>query len=211
MTQLFNEKVKKYGPRFMKDLDLTKEQVSGMFGNFYAETGGFKLLQEQKPLVKGSRGGYGWAQWTGPRRKAYENWAKTNNLDVSDDETNYKYIVYELKGGPESEALRLLKLTKTPKAAAETFCAKYERPGIPHMDVRVQWAERANELLSAPTPKTTAGAGAAAGAAVAVGVGHAAGLGWMEILGLAILLVTFVGGLTYLIHKGSEQVYVDQH
>lgn len=35
------------------------------------ERGGFTLLQEQKPTVAGSKGSFGWYQWTGPRRRAY--------------------------------------------------------------------------------------------------------------------------------------------
>jgi tail lysozyme len=52
-----------------QDFGLTREQAAGLVGNFGAETGGFAKLQEVKPLVPGSRGGWGWAQWTGPRRR----------------------------------------------------------------------------------------------------------------------------------------------
>lgn len=143
---LYEEKVRKYGPKFKLALGITDEQVSGIFGNFAVETGYFKLLQEVNPVVKGSRGGYGWAQWTGPRRVAYEQWCAENKYDPSADDTNYAYVVWELKN-TETKALRMLKLTKTPKSAAETFCAHYERPGIPHIDKRIKAAEEAFKIM----------------------------------------------------------------
>lgn len=144
---IYENKVREFGPRYMKDLDLTKEQVAGIFGNFYAETGGFTLMQEVKPLVPGSRGGYGWAQWTGPRRRQYEDWCKRNERNPADDLSNYEFSVYELTHS-EKKALERLRQTKTPKEAAESFCKNYERPGIPHMNTRYKGAEIAYEVLS---------------------------------------------------------------
>lgn len=151
---IYEQKVKKYGPRFMRDLGLTKEQVAGIFGNFYAETGGFKLLQEQNPLVKGSRGGWGWAQWTGPRRRAFEKWADNNGLDRASDEANYQYVIVELRG-PEANALTHLRTAKTAEQAAEIFCNKFERPGIPHMDTRKRGAVLALKMLNDPIVSKT--------------------------------------------------------
>lgn len=55
-----------------RDLGLTSYQAAGIVGNFSVETGGFRHQQELNPTVAGSRGGYGMAQWTGPRRRALE-------------------------------------------------------------------------------------------------------------------------------------------
>lgn len=169
----YEQKVKKYGPRFMKDLGLTKEQVAGIFGNFAVETGYFTLMQEVKPLVKGSKGGWGWAQWTGPRRRAFEKWADGRGLDRAADETNYAYVVYELNGGPESKALIALRKCTTAKSAAEIFCAKYERPGIPHLDKRIKAAEQALKILNQPIVSKVeeaviVGTGATAGSATQI-------------------------------------------
>lgn len=62
--------------------------AAAIIGNAGHESGGFKDLQEKKPLVKGSRGGYGIMQWTGPRRREYEDYCDRNNLDPSDMESN---------------------------------------------------------------------------------------------------------------------------
>lgn len=145
---LFEDKCKKYVPRLMKDLNITREQACGIFGNLGTETGGFKHLQELNPTVAGSRGGYGWMQWTGPRRKAYEAWAKKNGLNIADDETNYKYLVYETLN-VENKSLVQLRKTTTVEAAAETFCLLNLRPGVTHMASRKAYAARAYEATKA--------------------------------------------------------------
>jgi Phage tail lysozyme len=55
-----------------KDFDLAEHQVVDILGNLGEECNGFTAMQEEKPLVPGSRGGYGWAQWTGSRRVKFE-------------------------------------------------------------------------------------------------------------------------------------------
>jgi hypothetical protein len=63
-------------PRIMhdpvRDLSLTTVQAAGILGNIGHECAGFTLLQEQKP-IRGGRGGWGWCQWTGPRRTISRN------------------------------------------------------------------------------------------------------------------------------------------
>ncbi|XKM41271.1 phage tail tip lysozyme [Rhizobium ruizarguesonis] len=60
-------------PRLVSDLSrdfqLSPEQAAGVVGQLGQESAGFGTMQEVNPLVPGSRGGYGYAQWTGPRRK----------------------------------------------------------------------------------------------------------------------------------------------
>src|SRR5688572_31564347 len=85
---IFEDKVRKYNDRLKHDFQINDTQACGIWGNLGTETGGFTALQEKNPVVKGSRGGYGWMQWTGPRRKKYELWAKEKGLNVADDETN---------------------------------------------------------------------------------------------------------------------------
>lgn len=130
----------------MSDLDITLEQASGIFGNIGHETGGFKYMQEISPAIPGSKGGYGWMQWTGPRRRAFETWCKANNLKPFEDEANYRYLVHETKT-EEANSLRLLKLTKTVEAATETFMLKNLRPGIKHLNSRYRWARLACDTV----------------------------------------------------------------
>lgn len=111
-------------------------------GNAGHESGGFKQLQELKPLVKGSKGGYGIMQWTGPRRRAYEAYCRRNGLDPADMMTNYKFLFVEFKG-PEGKVLPKLKAAKTLDEKVEVFCLGFLRPGVVHMASRKQWARRA--------------------------------------------------------------------
>ncbi len=173
---LFTTKVIKYSPRLQKDLTLKKFQADGIWGNIGTETGGFKALQEIKPTVAGSRGGYGWKQWTGPRRRAYEAWCKQNNLNPADDESNYRYLVWEGLNS-ESYAISKLRQTKTLEEATEVYMKLDLRPGIPHLENRIKWAREAfnatpsttTTVIKSPIGKTIGGvvAGTGAGAAVA--------------------------------------------
>lgn len=141
-TDLFAAKVMVWGPRLAKDLGLTDIQACGPFGNFGRETGGFRLLQEVAPTVKGSRGGWGWAQWTGPRRRAFEAWAKANKFGLATDEANYGFLLHELKTN-YAAALSALKRTKTIEEAVRVFEVHYEGAGVKAMAERVRWAKAA--------------------------------------------------------------------
>lgn len=80
------------------DLQLSQEQAAGLVGNLGYESIGFTTLQEIKPLVEGSAGGFGWAQWTGPRRRKFEAWTRESGLALSSDEANYGFLLHELTG-----------------------------------------------------------------------------------------------------------------
>ena len=137
------------GRRLMEDLQrdfkLTPEQAAGFVGNLDHETGNFKFMQELKPVVEGSRGGYGFAQWTGPRRKAFESWAEENKLEPSSYEANYGFLKYELENTSEGKVLDRLASAKSADEAAEVVSKEFLRPGKPHLDSR---KGRANRYLS---------------------------------------------------------------
>lgn len=163
MTTLFASKVATFGPRFAADLGLELHQVAGMFGNFGVETGGFKHDQELRPMVPGSKGGRGWAQWTGygksGRRGPFEAWCKANGLKPATDEASYGYVVHELRGS-EVGALTALRRCTTVDGATESFMRRYERPGIPHLPQRKAYGREALAILTggkaerpAPAPK----------------------------------------------------------
>jgi hypothetical protein len=123
-----------------KDFGLTPGAAAGFAGNLAHESGNFKTLQEINPTVKGSRGGFGWAQWTGPRRRAFEAYAKTNGLDPSSPEANYGFLKHELTSTPESAVLSKLQGVDDPARAAQIVSKNYLRPGVPHMDSRINYA-----------------------------------------------------------------------
>lgn len=111
-------------------------------GNGGHESGGFTAFQEKAPTVKGSRGGYGWFQWTGPRRRKYEAWCKANSLDPKEDEANIRYVILELKG-PEKGAVRATAKAVGLDAKVEAFERAFERAGVKHYPSRKQWAKTA--------------------------------------------------------------------
>lgn len=136
-----------YGVRAQNDLGYTRNKVAGLFGNGDVESQGFNTLQEISPIVAGSAGGYGWMQWTGPRRRAYLAWASALGLDPAADETNYRYMVHELLTIETAAHRAILACADTPEAAAAVVCTKYLRPGIPHLDRRIASAKAAAALI----------------------------------------------------------------
>jgi hypothetical protein len=143
------------GRRLMSDLQrdfgLTKVQAAGVVGNLDHESAGFRSLQEINPLVKGSRGGYGYAQWTGPRRRQFEAWAAKHGLSTASYEANYGFLKHELTSTSESRVLGPLRRAQTVEQAAIVFSgssqrgnakAGFLRPGIPHFASRIARAKR---------------------------------------------------------------------
>ncbi len=128
-SESFQKKAPDIMKRLQDDLGLTEEQAAGIVGNFGHETGGFKNLQEINPLVPGSKGGWGWAQWTGPRRRSFEAWANERGLDPSSDEANYGFLLKELRT-THKYALDNLRKAGTSAEATEVFERDYEGAGI---------------------------------------------------------------------------------
>lgn len=128
--------------KLVKDLGITKAAAAAFAGNLHIESAGFNTLQEINPVVKGSRGGYGWAQWTGPRRKQFEKWAKEKGLDPSSDEANYGFLIHELTSTPEGAVLKALNGVNDPAKAALIISRQFLRPGIPHESKRIREAQR---------------------------------------------------------------------
>lgn len=154
------------------------EDAAAAVGNAGHESNGLTSLQEIKPTIDGSRGGWGWLQWTGPRRRAFENWAKSRGFKFDSYEANYGFMVVELRG-PESATIGKVKFAKGLRAKVIAFELGYERAGVKHYDSRAQWAARAlaaynadeNGVPANPKPLTksrTAAGGALAGAGGAV-------------------------------------------
>lgn len=127
---------------FMADFNVNVGTAAAVFGNAGHESGGYEKLQELKPVVPGSRGGYGIMQWTGPRRVAFEAYCARNGYSAADMVANYKFLFVELKG-PEGRVLPLMAKDGTLDGKTEIFSKTFLRPGIPHMESRVEWAHKA--------------------------------------------------------------------
>lgn len=131
--------------RLMADFPgLTVNDAAAILGNLGHESLGFTKLQEMAPTVKGSKGGYGWAQWTGPRRRQYEAWSRAQKLDPASDEANYGFLKFELVA-TEKAAIPAVKAARTLRDKTIAFEKAYERAGVKHYDKRVYWANLAAE------------------------------------------------------------------
>jgi hypothetical protein len=137
--------------RLQADFGLSPGAAAGFAGNLAHESGDFKTLQEINPVVAGSRGGFGWAQWTGPRRRAFESWSAQNGLDPASPEANYGFLKNELQNTPEGSVLAALKGVNDPSKAAEIVSNKFLRPGIPHMESRVSKSQKIAQALMGGT------------------------------------------------------------
>lgn len=131
----------------MRDYQLSAAQAAGIIGNFMQESGGAHLppnvnqgdTQGAPPQFSG---GYGWAQWTGPRQEAFINFAVSNGYMASDgveatDAANYAWLKEELNTTYQSTITELKKL-QTPGDAAFSFHKTFEKSA----DSRSQIAER---------------------------------------------------------------------
>lgn len=122
-----------------RDFGLQGHQAAGIVGNFAVETGNFNHQQELNPTVAGSRGGYGMAQWTGPRRRQLESYAADRGMDVSSYEAQYAFLSHELNGEYAS-VVRQMQNAGSVEESTRIFMEQFERPGIPHFDKRLAYA-----------------------------------------------------------------------
>jgi hypothetical protein len=143
---------KEWAPRMVgeliEDFDLKDFQAAGIVGNAGGESKGFTQMQELKPTVAGSRGGLGGFQWTGPRRVAFEAWLKRKGWTAHDYEANYSFLFRELTS-TERATIPAVAAATTIEEATKAFMVKFERPGVPHYEGRVSWAQEALKLYRA--------------------------------------------------------------
>lgn len=119
------------------DAGYTPEQIAGVLGNSYVESAGLQPgINEIKPLVPGSRGGFGLMQWTGPRRRQFESFVEERGGSLDDASIQADFALWELDN-TEKKAGAALRAAKTPEQAAAVVSNRYLRPGIPHLTRRV--------------------------------------------------------------------------
>lgn len=149
--------------QLITDFSISPIDAAAILGNIGHECAGFTALQEIKPVVAGSKGGYGWVQWTGPRRRAYEAYCARTGKDPASDEANYAYLFIELKGieGSEKAAIGKLKAAQGLEAKVIAFEKAFLRAGVKHYPSRLQWANialdawRSHGKTGIPIPNPT--------------------------------------------------------
>lgn len=163
---IFTTKAPGIMKRLIKDLQISDEDAAAIVGNAGHESLGFTVMQEIKPVS--GRGGWGWFQWTGPRRKAFEAFAKQKGLALNSDEANYQFLVYELNT-TESAALPAVRKANGLDAKTVAFENSFERAGVKAYNSRVSYAKQAMIAYKASlgTAETATVGSVAAGAVVA--------------------------------------------
>ena len=124
--------------RLIADFELTDFQSAGILGNIGTECMGFHAMHELGQ--PDGKGGYGWGQWTGPRRQQFFDWCDNNGLDWESDDANYGFMAHELKTS-ECGAISALLKTTALDAAVVAFERNYERAGVPNYDSRESWGK----------------------------------------------------------------------
>lgn len=182
--------------QLIRDFPITPTDAAAILGNLGHESAGLATLQEIKPTVQGSRGGYGWAQWTGPRRRAYEAYCARTGKNPASDEANYAYLFIELKGieGSEKGAIGKTVAAKDLNGKVVAFEKAFLRAGVKHYDSRQRWAAIALDAWRAlkttgidipkPTPIPTSTLPEPAKGGIP---GWVWGLGIVVVIGLIIL------------------------
>jgi hypothetical protein len=153
-TTFFQDTCRLVIPKLTTEFDWTAFQAAGCMGNLGHESGGLTILREIGAAP--GRGGYGWAQWTGPRARAFLHYCDVVKLDWHSEEANYGYLVKELN---ESYSHTVSAVAKAPNlmAATKAFERGYEAAGVVNMPSRQSWARIAlGAVRSVPLPPITA-------------------------------------------------------
>ncbi len=117
--------------------------------NFKDESGLNPGINEAQPLVPGSRGGYGLYQLTGPRRRAYEQFAAERGVSPDNVDAQLDFLMMELQG-PEAKAAQAILSAPDTGTAAAAIVNQFLRPAEEHR------ARRAAAYMGgAAAPRTT--------------------------------------------------------
>lgn len=124
---------------------INPDVAAGVAGNLLYESYGLPNIYEgQNPSNAGTyvpeTGGFGLAQWTGPRRKALMAMPNPETLA-----TQMQYFAQE-NAGPERAAWEATMAAPTLADATRTFATQWERPGVPAIDRRLSLAEALRSL-----------------------------------------------------------------
>jgi hypothetical protein len=111
--------------------------AEGFVMNFRDESGLDPGINEISPLVPGSRGGFGLAQWTGPRRRELEAFAASRGVPVSDKNMQLDFLMQELSGSERRAAERIMQ-SGSREEAADAILRNFLRPAQEHVNSRSQ-------------------------------------------------------------------------
>lgn len=145
--ELFEQTVAKWWPYVHQKLGITNiVHDAAIWGNGGEESAGFKTLHQVGGTAEG-----GW-QFDGARKNAFKLFCATSGRNEDDILASIDFMIQECLT-TESHALEQTKKTTSLEAATETFMLDYERPGVPALQVRINYAKRALAVIQATQPK----------------------------------------------------------
>jgi hypothetical protein len=120
---------------------LPEHLAKGFVINFMDESGLNPTINESNPTVPGSRGGFGLYQLTGPRRVAYESYAKERGVNLSDpmeqEDAQLDFMLMELET-TENRAWKKIQEAPDAGTAAALIVTHFLRPLEEHRNSRVK-------------------------------------------------------------------------
>lgn len=117
------------------DRGLPSHVADAFVVNFQDESGLNPGINEAAPIVPGSRGGFGLYQLTGPRRTAYEAYAKERGVSPDNVDAQLDWLKYELDG-PEAKAAGTILSAPDTATAAQAIVKNFLRPAPEHQQRR---------------------------------------------------------------------------
>lgn len=109
--------------------------AAGFVGNFMVESGAGINTR----AIGDGGAAHGMAQWN-DRRHALFDFARRQGKDWQDIDVQIEFVLHELATSEAGAWARIRRAT-TAAEAAELISRHYERPGIPHMDRRIGYAQ----------------------------------------------------------------------
>ena len=124
----------------LRDRNVPHVHAMGILANMKAESRFDAGVQEKHPIA--GRGGYGLCQWTGPRRRALEAFAKEHGKDIWDWNLQLDYLLSE----PDTDHYLDINFANE-EQSTEWFLKHWERPAHNNTQTRLRYLGQLEELL----------------------------------------------------------------
>lgn len=146
--------------KMLQGLGYKPHVAAGLVGNLMQESG----WDINTGAVGDNGAAFGSAQWNGPRKRAFKQWAAQNGFPETGLGTQIAYLDHEMKTS-ERGAYDALMGAGTAQEAALTGSRKFWRPGMPHNKKRMKYAQAVlTDAIKSGAINGGGGAGSLAGA-----------------------------------------------
>lgn len=129
---------------FLVGNNYSKVQAAAICGNFIVESGMDPTITSNVP----GEASFGIAQWNpaAGRLQRLQSYADDRELDFRKLETQLQFFHYEFTTEGNYYGFNLFKSMTSIVKATTHICNKYEKPGTPHLDRRIEAAKRVLEI-----------------------------------------------------------------